>query len=84
MIPTRIIRRLEAHDHVVTGFGVGRLIRYRPHLQHGDVRWRIRLLQMPQELSLICKTRNQLTVNRFTRRLERLGYRVYLEPVPTP
>src|SRR5215468_3926142 len=26
----------------------------------GDVRWRIRLLQTPQELSLIDKTRNQL------------------------
>jgi hypothetical protein len=28
--------------------------------------------------------RRAQTVDRFTRCLERLGYRVYLEPVPTP
>ena len=47
---------------VVTGFGAVVLIVQWPHLQHGDVRWRIRLLQTPQELSLIDKTRNQLIV----------------------
>jgi hypothetical protein len=31
-----------------------------PHSKNGDGRWRIRLLQTPQELSLIDKTRNQL------------------------
>src|SRR5262249_16789020 len=46
---------------VVVGFCGGRLIRYRPHLQHGNGHWRIRLLQAPQELSPICKTRNQLS-----------------------
>jgi hypothetical protein len=30
-----------------------------PHGKKGDGRWRIRLLQTPQELSLIDKTRNQ-------------------------
>ena len=33
-----------------------------PHGKKGDVRWRIKLLQTPQELNLIDKTRNQLRV----------------------
>jgi len=45
---------------VVAGFGAVVLIRQWPHGKKGDVRWRIRLLQTPQELSLIYKTRNQL------------------------
>src|SRR2546429_7709456 len=47
---------------VVTGFGAVVLIVQWPHGKNGDVRWRIRLLQTPQELSLIDKTRNQLMV----------------------
>jgi hypothetical protein len=46
---------------VVAGFGAVVLIRQWPHGKKGDVRWRIRLLQIPQELTLIDKTRNQFT-----------------------
>src|SRR5262249_48639978 len=45
---------------VVAGFGAAVLIRQGPHGKKGDGRWRIRLRQTPQELSLIDKTRNQL------------------------
>jgi hypothetical protein len=45
---------------VVAGFCAGRLIKHWPHLQHSDVRWRIRLLYTPQELRPMYKTRNQL------------------------
>src|SRR5215471_17574587 len=45
---------------VVAGCGAVVLIRQGPHGKQGDRRWRIRLLQTPQELSLIDKTRNQL------------------------
>jgi len=49
---------------VVADFCVGRRIRHWPHVQHGDIRWRIRLLQIPQELRLIYKTRNQLHIKK--------------------
>src|SRR5215468_10066509 len=45
---------------VVAGVGAVVLIVQWPHSKNGDGRWRIRLLQTPQELSLIDKTRNQL------------------------
>jgi hypothetical protein len=45
---------------VVAGFGAAVLIRQWPHGKQSDGRWKIRLLQTPQELSLIDKTRNQL------------------------
>src|SRR5262245_15140709 len=45
---------------VVAGCGAVVLIRQWPHGKKGDGRWRIRLLQTPQELSLTDKTRNQL------------------------
>src|SRR4030095_7858960 len=45
---------------VVAGFVAVVLIKQWPHGKKGDGRWSIRLLQTPQELSLIDKTRNQL------------------------
>jgi hypothetical protein len=41
------------------GFAVMMLLGQWPHSKNRDIRWRIRLLQTPQKLSLIDKTRNQ-------------------------
>src|SRR5215510_10941463 len=35
----------------------------RPHVKHIDTHWRIKLLQILQEVRRICKTRNQLKRN---------------------
>ena len=48
---------------VVAGFAVAVLIRQGPQVKQGDSRWRIKFLQILQEVRSSCKTRNQLDSN---------------------
>jgi len=47
---------------VVAGCAVVVLIRQRHHVKRGDARWRIKLIQILQEVRASCKTRNQLVI----------------------
>src|SRR6266498_3041651 len=46
---------------VVAGVCATVLMMQRPHVKHVDTHWRIKLLQILQEVRSICKTRNQLS-----------------------